>query len=389
MLKKLIDEHNAQVDDFKRFKVGTVTVVDPNGLIDRTNAEYEGTLSNLNKQLVEGALGGYIHITHGADGADPIPTINYLADFDKVSTQIIEFGANLKNYTKTVKAADIATAVIPLGAEIDDEDESTENQKLTIASVNDGRDYVYSEEGVALYGWIFKTVEYDDETDAASLKAKAEEHLASLVQQNITIELNAIDLHLLDHSIESFSVGDYIRVVSAPHNFDSTLLCSKQTIDLLKPENDTLTLGYTYSTFTETSGKISSTVSSIGNIRSSVSSLSSKVSALNNTFTDAETAIADKILFNGSGACIATVFELKSATFTSGTHTADVVAHVPDGYTLVSCFAQFAKPVTAVIESAEITGTSIKLTARKSATSTYSGTAEAVRCFCICQKNQN
>lgn len=288
LFKKFVQEHNAQVDEFKRFKIGKVTVVDPNNYIARSNASYESTLSNLNSRLIEDSLGGYYYITHGEDGTDPIPTLNYLADFTKISSQIVEFGANLKNYTKTIKADDIATAIIPLGHEVDDGKENTDNPKLTIASVNNGVDYIYDEAGVALYGWIFKTVSWDDVTDPNNLKTKAETRLANLIQQNITIELNAIDLHLLDRSIESFNVGDYIRVVSEPHNFDSTLLCNKQTIDLLKPENDSLTLGYTYSTFTETSQKISSSVSSIINIQATVNNLTTRVTSLNNTVTNTE-----------------------------------------------------------------------------------------------------
>lgn len=281
LFKKLINEHNSQVDEFKKFKVGSITVVDPNNYISRSNLSYESTLSNLNSRLIEDTLGGYFFITHGENGADEIPTINYLADFTKVSTQTVEFGSNLKNYTKTVKAEEIATAIIPLGAEIETDDTEDQKQRLTIASVNGGKDYVYDEAGVALYGWIFKVVTFDDVNIASNLKTKAEAYLSSAVQQNITIELNAIDLHLLDHSIESFTIGDYIRVISNPHNFDSTLLCNKQTIDLLKPENDTLTLGYTYSTFTEVSSKVSSSISKIVKIQTDVQSVSNRLTALN------------------------------------------------------------------------------------------------------------
>ena len=286
LFKKLVNEHNAQVDEFKRFKIGTVTVVDPNNYIGRSNSEYESALSNLNSRLIEDSLGGYFYITHGADGTDPIPTLNYLADFTKVSTQTVEFGSNLKDYTKTVKAEDIATAIIPLGATVDDGNNDTEDPKLTIASINGGKDYVYSESGVALYGWIFKVVDWDDVTEASNLKRKAEDYLKSVVNQNITIELNAIDLHLLDHNIESVNVCDYVHVVSKPHNFDSTLLCNKQTIDLLKPENDSLILGYTYSTFTETTSKISSSISSIPIIQATVNKFNNKLTLLDSVVSD-------------------------------------------------------------------------------------------------------
>ena len=281
LFTKFIQEHNSQVDDFKKFKIGNVTVTDPNNSIARSNIDYESAMSNLNSRLIEDSLGGYFYITHGEDGTDVIPTINYLADFTKVSSQKIKFGENLTDYTKTVKAETIATAIIPLGHEVDDGNENTENKKLTIASINNGKDYVYSEKGVALYGWIFKTVPWDDVTDASNLKRKAEEYLESLVNQNITIELKAIDLHLIDSDIESFNICDYIQVVSKPHNFDSTLLCNKQTLDLLKPENDSFILGYTYSTFTEATTKVASSVSSIPIIQAQVNSFTNKVISLN------------------------------------------------------------------------------------------------------------
>lgn len=272
LLTKLVNDHNSQVDEFKRFKVGRVTIND--NYIGRSNEAYESTLSNLNSRLLESELGGYLYITHGEDGTEETPTLNYLSNFETVSSQSIEFGENLKNYTKTAKGEEIATAIIPLGA-------STEDVRLTIASVNDGVDYVYDSDAVALRGWIFKVVEWDDVTVANNLKTKAEAYLESIVNQAITIELNAIDLHLLDHSIESFKVGDYISVSSEPHNFNDTMLCSKQTIDLLKPENDSVTLGYTYSSFTEINSKATNTINRISTMQSTVNTVNNKTIILN------------------------------------------------------------------------------------------------------------
>ena len=79
---------------------------------------------------------------------------------------------------------------------------------------------------------------------------------------------------------------DYVQVVSAPHNFNSTLLCNKQTIDLLKPENDSLILGYTYSTFTETTSKISSSISSIPIIQATVNKFNNKLTLLDSVVSD-------------------------------------------------------------------------------------------------------
>lgn len=295
LFQQFINEHNNQVDSFKKFKIGTITVTDPNNYITRDNSAYESALTNLTGKLTGSTLGGYLFITHGDDGTDPIPTIHYLADFNNVATQTVEFGANLKNYTKTVKAESIATAIIPLGKEIDDGDSDTPNEKLTIKSVNGGKDYVYNAAGVALYGWIFKTVSWDDVEIASNLKSKAEEYLESVIQHSITIELNAIDLHLLDHSIESFNLCDYVRVISPPHNFDSMLVCNKMTIDLLKPSNDSLTLGTTYSTFTEMNSKLSNGLVTISNIQTSVNNVSSKVVNLDNKLTESNNSTSESL----------------------------------------------------------------------------------------------
>ena len=391
LFTKFVEEHNAQVDEFKRFKVGTVTVVDPNEYIARDNSGYESALSNLNSRLIEDSLGGYFYITHGEDGTDPIPTLHYLQDFTNVASQVIEFGSNLKNYTKTIKGEEIATAIIPLGSEVDDKNDNTENPKLTIKSVNNGLDYVYDEAGVALYGWIFKTVAWDDVTEARILKAKAEAHLASVINQNITIELTAIDLHLLDRSIESFGIGDYIRVISKPHNFDSTLLCNKQTIDLLKPENDSLTLGYTYSTFTELNSKISTSVSSINQIRTTVNRASTQLANLNQEVTVIHTALnsfSDKVLFNGASGHTLVAFDLEGLTFANGVAVVDVTPYIPEGHTLLSCVAQLADSDTEIVNSTTISENSLTIKCRLiSNGAAYSGTpAYVVRCVGVCLK---
>lgn len=293
----LIAAHNSQVDEFKQFKVGTCTVVDANGYIARSNSSYESTLSNLKSRLLEDATGGHIYITHGDDGQDPIPTIHYLADFTVTATQGIEFGANLRNYTKTVSSAEMATAIIPLGAVQDDGDSDTEDPRLTIADVNDGVDYVYNADAVALYGWIFKVVEWDDVTDPATLKAKAEADLAG-TGLNVTLELTAVDLHLFDRSIESYNVCEYIPVSSKPHNFTATLLCNKETLDLLQPANDTIVLGYTYATFTESSARMSATAQSMAGLRTTVASYTAKAVKMS---TDLNALTERVVVLEGGG----------------------------------------------------------------------------------------
>lgn len=296
LFKKFINAHNSQVDAFKRFKVGKITVTDSNDYIVRENSAHASTFDSLKDKLVESSLGGYIYITHGDNGDDPIPTINYLADFETVAPQPIEFGSNLKDYTKTVKADDIATAIIPIGAEVDDGNDDTDNKKVTIESVNDGVDYIYDEAGVAMYGWIFKVVEWRDVTEPINLKRKAEEYLKTALEQYTSIELTAIDLHLLDRSIESINVGNYVKVVSPVHNLDTVLLCQKQTINLLKPDSDSIVLGHSFSSFTESNANMSSTVSSITSIQNNVNKIATKLTVVSDSVTTKVVESEDTLL---------------------------------------------------------------------------------------------
>jgi len=271
-LNKIITEHNSQVGEAKRFKLGRVTVTDNIGV---DNTTYDTAHTVLTKRLLEGS-GGYLFITHENDGLEDMPTLNFLKDFETVSSQPIEFGVNLKQYTKKSTSSDIKTAIIPLGAE----DEETK-EKLNIKSVNNGEDYIYDSHGVNRYGWIFAVVDYPDITDAQTLKTTAENDLQNLINPNTTIELTAIDLHLFDRSIESYKLGDYIPARSKPHNFNEVMLCSKQTIDLLKPDNDTVTLGHTYSNFTEKTSTFTNIVNSITKVYANVNKLNTVVSNTN------------------------------------------------------------------------------------------------------------
>lgn len=275
---KFVTEHNAQVDEFKRFQIGRVTVYDPNNYIARSNSNYENALKNLTSRLLEDSLGGYLHITHGEDGKDPVPTLHYLADFSDISDQNIEFGRNLKDYLKKSTGQAIATAIIPLGAKIDDKNSDTEDPRLTIADVNNGLDYVYDAAAVAQHGWIFDTVIYDDVTLPENLKERGLSELSRRIRENITVELTAVDLHLLDRSIESFRYDTYVRVISPPHSFAETLLCHRQTFNILKPDNDTVTLGTSYSSFTGTVAKAASAASAVTDVQKDVAHLSRKTS---------------------------------------------------------------------------------------------------------------
>lgn len=252
----LINQHNEQVDETKRFQVGTVTVTDPNDYINRSNVTYETTWDILNTRLLN-TLGGYLWVRHEADGV----YLDYLADFPYMSTQRITFGENLLDYARTRDGSEIATALIPLGARLTDAEGKQTEERLTISDVNDGKDYVYDQAAVEQYGWIFATQNWDDVTQAGNLKQKGLDALQKKIKTVDTIEMTAADLSQMDKSFDDFRIGQYVFVDSPPHGMDGEkFLVTKMTLNLSDPSQNKLIFGRVKSSFTEETNRDHQTV---------------------------------------------------------------------------------------------------------------------------------
>lgn len=252
----LINQHNEQVDETKRFQVGTVTVTDPNDYINRSNVTYETTWDILNTRLLN-TLGGYLWVRHEADGV----YLDYLADFPYMSTQRITFGENLLDYARTRDGSEIATALIPLGARLTDAEGKQTEERLTISDVNDGKDYVYDQAAVEQYGWIFTTQNWDDVTQAGNLKQKGLDALQEKIKTVDTIEMTAADLSQMDKSFDDFRIGQYVFVDSPPHGMDGEkFLVTKMTLNLSDPSQNKLIFGRVKSSFTEETNRDHQTV---------------------------------------------------------------------------------------------------------------------------------
>lgn len=239
-LEMLIDQHNSQVDADRRFAVGNVTVTDPNDYITRSASAYPNTMEELQDKLVK-LLGGYLMPRISGDTI----YLDYLVDTDIKNLQDVEFGRNLLDLSMILKGQDIATAIIPLGAQQEDD------SRLTIKSVNNGLDYVSDPETTAKYGLIYKTIIYDDVTLPENLLRKGKEALGEAMHPTQTINVTAADLSAAGYDVQSFRFGRYEKVRSRPHGIDTYMLVSKMTTDLLNPASNKLTLGVTRKSYTE------------------------------------------------------------------------------------------------------------------------------------------
>lgn len=242
-LESLINEHNSQVEERKRFEIGIVTVTDSNDSIYRfTNRET--TLDAIRDKLCD-KLNGYLKIRK-ENGQRYLDFLT-LDDYGKKCRQAIEFGANLLEYAENISASDIATAVIPLGAKLDKSPIEGLEAYTTIESVNDGKDFLYIPEAVEQFGWVRVVQKFDDVTKPSILKAKGLEWLKSVQYENVILNVKAVDLSIVDGESDQIDLGDKVHALATPFGMDTWFPVQKLTIPLQNPAEQTLELGNTSS----------------------------------------------------------------------------------------------------------------------------------------------
>ena len=170
--------------------------------------------------------------------------IDYLDTINRVSDQQIIFGSNLLNLDDFISMDSTATAIYPTG-----------NNGLTVESVNPtGKPYIINNAMYNRYGMIATAAKFDTD-DASELYSQAKLTLSSLAVLNRSIKLSAFDLSLANSTVDGIEVGDSVQVISAPHELDTSMVCTAKTTDLINPANCAITLG---KSFASISGIVSS-----------------------------------------------------------------------------------------------------------------------------------
>lgn len=305
----LIEQHNNQVDSNKRFVVGINqgSNLDANNYLYRENDSYPNTFEELTDKLINNEnVGGYLRIRH----ENNTRYIDYLSEWTDSNTQVLDFGVNLTDYTQTDDSEEVYTYVVPLGARMSEteysyddgyyvtsdtkpdpekeyytwngysfsqcsedltsfekgityyeyyEEYDESNQLLTISGLDKYEyesgykmrdDIVYCESAVNKYGWIGTIYNNSEITVKENLVKKGILYLKEFISPKRTIEIKAVDMHLVNPDIKPIRVGEYVRVRSVPHNLDSYFLCTSITLNLNNPENSLYTLGTTFDTLT-------------------------------------------------------------------------------------------------------------------------------------------
>ena len=279
-LDYIISIHNDQVEEAKRFTVGSITVGEfyPFEVVE--DFEFLTAFETINKRMVEYS-GGYLQARHqyGTMYLDLLaPEVN----ISNVSKQKIRLGKNLLDLRKEIEGSEVFSGIVPLGAKIDD----TEN-RIDISGVNGGSYAITNASAVAAYGKIYKTVVFDEITSASELLSEARTYLAEKFASVNTIEITAADLSGANPDLDSFNVGQWVEVISSIHFDEPQLfLIRKMSIKISEPGATKIEAGRTKQGLTDRLGNV---VDDIGSLLSRIQAVAGNIGGISATATAAET----------------------------------------------------------------------------------------------------
>lgn len=236
VLSSFLSKHNAQVGADKRIELGQVTVTASNNYTYTAN--WDKTMDVIADKLI-GKFGGEIQL-RDKDGK---VYIDYLEHIGHGTDTTIELAVNLKTISREVDETAVITRLYPLGAKLTDSE-----KRLTIGTVNGGKDYIEDSSLVAKYGIISGTQIWDDVTLASNLLSKGKEYLKSVNRAKVQYQITALDLSRIDKHIEQFELGCWYRVKNSLMGIDEDLRIVGISIDLDNPQASQLTFGDQFET---------------------------------------------------------------------------------------------------------------------------------------------
>lgn len=277
LLQHMINRHNSQVEEYKRFTLGTVTATDANNNL-YVGISRENTWDSIKSNLLD-KIGGEIRyrVENGVN------YIDYMDEIGETKETAIELSVNMKSITRNQDPTEFITRLIPLGAKVKDDGE----ERLDITSVNGGLDYIDDEEAIAAYGIHVGYMEWDDVTTAKALLSKGRAWLTDNNKVKVKYSITALELSLIGLAFDDFDVYNYHPIVNALLGIDDTARIIKKTIDICEEIKSTIDVGDNFKALSDIQREQAAKLAS--NLQSNVGS----VKALDQKLTATNSAVAN------------------------------------------------------------------------------------------------
>ena len=246
LLTSILNWHNSQVEEFKKFQLGVVEVTDPNDFQYLYLSATRNTYDEIQDKIID-RLGGELSIRY----ENGVRYLDVLKRIGQRSKTVIKLGKNLRTLNRTVDPTEVITRLTPLGARIESEDDNATDaseERLTIASVNNGKPYIDREDLFQYYTIKGDSVVWEDVNDPKILLSKGREYMAKIQPVKTQYTMTAYDLHTIGKAPEEFKIGYDYHVMNPVMNLDNYLRCVELTIDIVSPQESSMVIGDKLST---------------------------------------------------------------------------------------------------------------------------------------------
>ena len=235
-MQQLVRGHNSQVDEWKRFSVGSVTVIDKGGndYIVRGSESTATTWEELSAKTVGSSDAGHIVLRRGTR------VIDWLASVAAPCDQVVKLGWNLLNLSDEADGSELVTAIHAVGAD-------QNGTRLEIASTRTGGAGVTVRGGMlvndalaATNGIVVREVVWDDVTTEAALWSRALAYCQQLsLPRSVTVK--AIDMSDAGYAVDAFDVGQVVDLDAL--DTQGRMQVTGIEWDLLDPAGGSITFG--------------------------------------------------------------------------------------------------------------------------------------------------
>lgn len=247
-LREILNQHNAQVEDYKRIHLGTVTV---KSLTDKPwrYLGYESTWDTIRDRIVSN-IGGYLTLRRDKSGF----YLDWTSSVGENQESPIQLGRNIKSASREISFDGIATQIMPIGAdEKNSQNRSSDNKEeqgsdvtrkqIDISSVNGGRIWLEDAELVAKFGIIRKPVIWTEIDNPQVLKNRGLQYLRNQKIALAKWTVSAVERYLIDSRYAKFKIGNTHPILNAPLSGIERLQIIEKKIDILNPQSVDLVIG--------------------------------------------------------------------------------------------------------------------------------------------------
>lgn len=244
----LLNNHNAQVEDYKQIHRGNVTLQTwqtSDGVYKGLN--YETTWDALKSKLLD-VFGGEMHVRQTTDGL----VLDYAENLGSLQDTSITVNRNMMDGEHTIDPTKVVTRLVPLGCKVTETtvdewgNETTQETeaRLTIAALNDGVIWLEDQDAVSLYGIHYGVIIWDDVTTDTALRQKAIDYMTNENTPVDSYTITAVDLSKIGIDPDSIELYQFYTVANPLIDINGVNLeVIKKTTDLFQPHLPSFTFG--------------------------------------------------------------------------------------------------------------------------------------------------